>query len=239
MIFDGLGSGLRNAALAAVLLSLALLGVWVWWFGLEWVPLGVYALLALTATLSVPVLHRLSGQTLADEMQWLEEREAVDHEQMISRLATVREQLTDLGVEDGARQADTLTGILEDYHAVVGARFIGKKKAPLEYLATARRVQKLALQNLADAVATVHSLGSLSHQSHESVDDPRHTHRESQRAAQQERLDGLLDENRELFGALTDTAVEVANIRSFSQFERLDTLARLTSLAEIANRTGR
>lgn len=238
MIFDGLGSGVRNTAMAAALASLLLLGAWIWWFGLALIPLAVYAVLALIATISVPVLYRLTGQTLADEVEWLAERESADHEQMISRLITVRGQLSDLGVEDGARQADTLTGILEDYHAVVGARFIGKKKAPLEYLATARRVQKLALQNLTDAVAIVHSLGSLSHQSYESEDVPRHMHRESQRAAQQDRLDGFLDENRELFAALTDTAVEVANIPSFSQFERLDTLARLTSLAEIANRTG-
>ena len=58
-------------------------------------------------------------------------------------------------------------------------------------------------------------------------------------SGQSERLRSLLDENRNLFGALTDTAVEVANIRSYSDYERLDTLARLVSLAEIANKTGK
>lgn len=239
MIFDGLGSGVRNAALAAAVASVALIGLWLWWFGTPLVPLICYVFLALLATLSVPILHRLTGKTLADEVEWLEQRESIEHDEMIERLADVRGQLEHLGVEDGARQADTLTGILEDYHAVVRTRFVGKKKAPLEYLATARRVQKQALQNLSDAVTTVHSLGSLSHQTHEQGDDDRRAHRDSQRAAQQARLEGLFDENRELFGALTDTAVEVANIPSFNEFERLDTLARLTSLAEIANRTGR
>lgn len=239
MIFDGLGSGLRNAALAAALVSVVLLVAWLWWFGFAWLPLAVYAVIATLATLSVPLMHRLTGHTLAEEMQWLEERESIEHDEMIARLAAVRRELDDLGVDDGARQADTLTGILEDYHAVVRTRFVGKKHAPLEYLATARRVQKQALQNLNDAVATVHSLGTLSHQSHEAGDDERSQRRDAQRRSQQQRLDDLFDENRTLFAALTDTAVEVANIPSMSQFERLDTLARLTSLAEIANQTGR
>ncbi len=239
MIFDGLGSGVRNATVAAGGASVLLLVVWVWWFGVSWVPLLGYGMLAVVATLSVPLMHRLTGKTLSDELQWLEQRESIEHDEMIARLADVRGELAALGIDDGARQADTLTGILEDYHAVVRTRFVGKKKAPLEYLSTARRVQKQALQNLTDAVATVHSLGSLSHQAHEDDDDPRREHRDAQRAAQQQRLDDVFNENRELFGALTDTAVEVANIPSLSQFERLDTLARLTSLAEIANRTGR
>lgn len=239
MIFDGLGAGLRNAALAAALASLALLAAWVWWFGFAWAPLVVYVVLALLATVSVPLMHRWTGQTLADELSWLEERESTEHDEMMARLAEVRRELDELGVDEGARQATTLTGILEDYHAVVRSRFVGKKHAPMEYLSTARRVQKQALHNLGDALATVHSLGSLSHQAHEHGDDERRARRDAQRRAQQERLEGLFDENRELFAALTDTAVEVANIPSTSQFERIDTLARLTSLAEIAHQTGR
>jgi len=56
---------------------------------------------------------------------------------------------------------------------------------------------------------------------------------------QSSRLRSLLDDNRGYFEALTDTAVEVANIRSYSDYERMDTLARLVSLAEIASHTGR
>jgi len=56
---------------------------------------------------------------------------------------------------------------------------------------------------------------------------------------QSERLDNLLTENRHLFEALTDTAVEVANIRSYSDYERLDTMARLVSLSEIASQSGK
>jgi len=79
----------------------------------------VYALVAVLATLSVPLLYRLAGFTLADEMQWLESREAADHESMLARLATLRGQLDNLGIEEGVRQADTLTAILDDYHSVV------------------------------------------------------------------------------------------------------------------------
>jgi hypothetical protein len=52
-------------------------------------------------------------------------------------------------------------------------------------------------------------------------------------------MEVLLAETRKLFDALTDTAVEVANIRSYSDYERLDTLARLVSLAEIASHSGK
>jgi len=56
---------------------------------------------------------------------------------------------------------------------------------------------------------------------------------------QSQRLNNLLTENRQLFEALTDTAVEVANIRSYSDYERMDTMARLVSLSEIASRSGK
>jgi len=157
-----------------------------------------------------------------------------------------------------------MTITLDDYHAVVETRFLGSKSGPLEYLTTARRVQKLAVQNLTDMVAIGHSLASLARADGAadgasdgatggvvdetvggSVDgstgvDP--TTRANRRTAlvdeQRGRLDTLLGENRQLFDALSDTAVEVANIASFSRYERLDTLARLTSLAEISSRRG-
>lgn len=58
-------------------------------------------------------------------------------------------------------------------------------------------------------------------------------------ADQQQRMSTLLDDNQQLLDALTDTAVEVANIRTVSDYDRLDTLARLVSLAEIASNTGK
>lgn len=220
----------------AAILSLILLGVFYWWFRGDWALIAAYTGLALLATLSVPVLYRLAGFTLADEVQWLQSRENEDHHSMMARLATLEDQLDGLGIDEGVNQARTLTAMLDDYHKVVETRFLGKKHAPVAYLATARRVQKHAIQNLTDAVAVGHSLSSISrHGDSGQVPD----RMDGLNTGQSDRLDALLAENRQLFGALTDTAVEVANISSYSEYERLDTMARLVSLSEIASRTGK
>lgn len=198
--------------------------------------LAGYAFVGVLATLSVPVLYRLAGFTLADEVSWLEEREAEDHRQMMDRLGTLQGQLEELGIEEGVQQAKTLSAMLNDFHAVVETRFLGKKHSPVAYLATARRVQKHAISNLTDAVAVGHSLASISR--HDGT-TRRVDRMDGLNSVQRERLDALLTENRDLFEALTDTAVEVANISSYSDYERLDTMARLISMSEIASRTGK
>jgi len=220
----------------AAILSIILLVLFYWWFRGDWVLAAAYAGIAVLATLSVPVLYRLAGFTLADEVQWLAGREEKDHREMLARLKTVEGQLDNLGIEEGVGQAKTLTAILDDYHSVVETRFLGKKHSPMAYLSTARRVQKQAIQNLTDAVAVGHSLASIGRHDESAQLQER---MQGLNSDQRGRLDALLAENRELFGALTDTAVEVANISSYSDYERLDTMARLVSLAEIANRTGK
>lgn len=210
--------------------------VFYWWFRGDWTLIAAYTGICVLATLSVPVLYRLAGFTLADEVQWLESREAADHQSMLVRLATLEAQLDELGNEEGVNQARTLTAILDDYHKVVETRFLGKKHAPVAYLSTARRVQKHAISNLTDAVAVGHSLASISRHDDSGKLQQR---MEGLNTDQSGRLAELMAENRDLFGALTDTAVEVANIRSYSDYERLDTMARLVSLAEIANHTGK
>jgi len=109
----------------------------------------------------------------------------------------------------------------------VETRVVGKKHSPLVYLSTARTVQKHAVQNLNDAVAVGHSLQSISRHGFDNSIDGSNEH-----------LDGEQTDRRDRY-ALTDTAVEVANIDSFSKYERIDTLARLVSLSEIAGKTGR
>lgn len=236
ILFDGLGSEVRNTSVFAAILSIIFLVVFYWWFRGDLALTAAYAGLSVLATLSVPFIYRLAGFTLADEVEWLESRELKDHQAMLARLDTLEQQLDDLGIEEGVNQARTLTAILDDYHKVVETRFLGKKQAPVAYLSTARRVQKHAIQNLTDAVAVGHSLASISR--HGESDKP-NQRLEGLNTDQSGRLKALMAENRDLFGALTDTAVEVANIRSYSDYERLDTMARLVSLAEIANRTGK
>lgn len=220
----------------AGILSIILLAVFYWWFRGDLPLTAAYAAVATLAALSVPVFYRLAGFTLADEVQWLEGREADDHKAMRARLATLEGQLDELGIEEAVKQTQTLTAILDDYHAVVETRFLGKKHSPVAYLATARRVQKHAIQNLTDVVAVGHSLASISRHDGRSGDLDR---MQGLNSDQSDRLNNLLTENRQLFEALTDTAVEVANINSYSDYERLDTMARLVSLSEIASRSGK
>ncbi|MEZ5476892.1 MAG: hypothetical protein R3E95_05235, partial [Thiolinea sp.] len=231
--------------LIALLLSLALLAAFFWWFNGNWLLTGAYALLSVLAILSVPLVYRLAGFALADDMEWLQEREAREHAELISRLADIRTELVGLDLPEGTRQADVLTGIIDDYHAVVKTRFFGKKNSPLTYLGAARTVQKHAIQNLADMVAIGHSMSGLARNQR----DPAaiNTSRQQQRfdknsdlyQEQAQRLEALREENNRLFDALNETAVEVANIRSFSEFERTDTLARLLALAQVANESGK
>lgn len=222
--------------MSAAILSLLLMVVFFWWFRGDWPLIAAYTGVCVLATLSVPLFYRLAGFTLADEVDWLESREDADHQSMLARLNSLETQLDDLGIEEGVSQARTLTAILDDYHKVVETRFLGKKHSPVAYLSTARRVQKHAIQNLTDAVAVGHSLASISRHDDSSKLQQR---MEGLNTDQSGRLNALMAENRELFGALTDTAVEVANIRSYSDYERLDTMARLVSLSEIASRTGK
>lgn len=214
--------------LVAACVSLGLVGLFAWWFRPAWWLLGMYALAAAVITLSVPLLYRLLGYLAQEETQWLHERNLREHATLLARLQAARRSLGELGIDAGVKQADTLTDILEDYRSVVETRFIGKQFAPLTYLNAARSVQEHVIHNLTDMVAVGHSLAGLSHQPAQA----------SLSGEQQQRLQILLAENDKLFTALNATAVEVANIRSISQFERLDTLARLVSLAQTANQTG-
>ncbi len=173
----------------------------------------------------------------ADELEWLENREAREHEEMVSRLRDIRVELAKLSIDEGVRQVDMLDGILNDYHSVVETRFVGKKHSPLAYLSAARTVQKHAIHNLNDVVAIGHSLSTINRDNFQG-DASRRSRQNDLVNEQKHRAEELLAENRKLYDALTDTAVEVANIKTFSRFERLDTLARLLSLAEIANNSG-
>jgi hypothetical protein len=160
---------------------------------------------------------------------------------MSQRLKDIKAELKQLQLEEGIRQADVLNDIIDDYHSVVETRFFGKPNSPLTYLSAARTVQQHAIQNLADITAVGHSMSSLSRNYRQpeqigtSQQQARHDKQTALYDEQQQRMNKLLEENNKLFHSLTETAVEIANIRSFSQFERTDALARLVALAQIAN----
>lgn len=204
---------------------------------------GIYVGVSVVAILTVPLLYRLFGYSAQDDVIWLKERESEEHEQLIDRLASLKKELQQLKLEKSEHQVDVLRKIINDYHSVVETRFLGKKHSPLTYLSAARTVQKTALQNLTDMVAIGHSIASIerNHLAPEQIETDTIQHRQNKQAQlyqeQNTRLDNLLEENRKLFNAMMETAVEVANIKSFNEFERIDTLSRLVSLAEIAKKT--
>lgn len=225
---------IKHYTLIAAILALVLIGLFIWWFQGSLVFNAVYIAAAALATLSVPLLYRLLGYSLADDTEWLKNRENQQHTELMQRLQGVTKDLEELGLKEGVRQANALTDIIDDYHAVVKSRFFGKQASPLTYLSAARTVQNQAIQNLADMVTVGHSMSSIQNNLQAGGDQ-----KNSRYLEQSERITALLDENKQLFSALTETAVEVANMQSISEFERTDTLARLLALAEIANGSGK
>jgi hypothetical protein len=197
----------------------------------------------MTAFLSVPIMYHLLGYTHIDDLYWLKQQEQNEHQQLLERIALSKQELNNLQLDTAVHQADVLHNIIKDYHSVVATRFLGKKHSPLTYLSAARTVQRTSSQNLIDMVAIGHSIETIKRNKLEQqqINNDTVQQRQQKQSAlyqeQQLRLENLLEENRKLFNALMETAVEVANIESFNEFERLDTLSRLISLAEIAKRT--
>jgi len=235
---------IKRYSLIAAIASLILLGAFYWWFQGNLIATAVYALIALLSLLTVPLMYRLSGYSDDDDNVWLQEREAQEHIEMSERLGSIRAELEGLGLTEGVRQANLLSNIINDYHSVVESRFYGKANAPVTYLGAARTVQKHAIQNLGDTVAVGHSLSSLSRNFRtedeiaNTQQQERHDKQVELHSEQEGRLNKLFEENNQLFHSLTETAVEIANIKSFSDYQRTDAQARLVALAEIASKSG-
>ena len=242
IFFKGLGSSVKNYTLVAAIVSVLLCLLFVYWFSPNLIMLLCYLALSVIALFSVPLVYRLAGFTRRDESRWLKDREDREYNELSERLHNTRDQLASLGNKPGVKQAERLTDLVEDYHTVVETRFIGKKHMPLEYLGAARQVQKQAVQNLADVVTVSHSMLTIDKSRFDDNDkrEGQTAHKHSELYDEQAaRVQNLLDENEQLFDALTETAVEVANIDSFSRYERIDTLSRLVSLSQIASNSGK
>lgn len=242
MIFS-LYKVLKNYTLSAFLVSLVLMAFFVWWFQGGWLFSSAYAVISIIALFSVPVMYRLTGFSNVDDINRLKQQEQDEYQQLLDRIGTSKTELGHLKLDEAVHQADVLSKIIKDYHSVVATRFLGKKHSPLTYLSAARTVQRTASQNLTDMVAIAHSIATIKRnkldpkQVNNEVVEQRQQKQATLYKKQTTRLDNLLEENRKLFNALMETAVEVANIESFNDFERLDTLSRLISLAEIAKKT--
>jgi hypothetical protein len=185
-------------------------------------------------------MYRVLGYRKEDEALWLLARENKDNDEIEKKLTLLKKDLVKLDNKEGSHQVDVLRGIVEDYHSVVNARFLGKKHSPLTYLSAARIVQKNALQNIADLVTIDLSRNAINRNKlsdNKIITDKirdRQDHQLELYDEQSKRMDRLIEENRELFNALMTTSVEISKIESFSDFQRTDSLTRLISLSEIA-----
>lgn len=227
-----------------MVISLLLTFLYVWWFNIPIINSGMYLIFpSIVAVISVPLLYRVFGYRANDELQWLKSREEKEYKSILDNLTTVKKSLESLKHADGIHQVEVLTNIVSDYHSVVETRFLGSEQAPNTYLAAARTVQKNALQNLADIVAVGHSINTIkgnklnpSTLENDKV-KKRQLKQEELLSEQGLRNKSLIEENRKLFNALMDTAVEIANIKSFSDYHRTDTLTRLITLSEVARQS--
>ncbi len=222
---------MKAAIISAALLSVVLIGVYKWWFQSGWPLSAAYAAFSLMCLATIPLCYRLFGFHDNDVIDALINREQQEHSEMLARLDTMHRDLEGLDNTEGAAQVHTLTQLLNDFHEVIANRFRGKQLSSSSYLNAARHVQNQTLQNLSDMVGIGHSIASLNR--HQSPDN------QQQLDTQQQRLDSLLQENRKLFAALSETSVEVANIQEIGAFERTETLARLNDLAVIARQQSR
>lgn len=214
-----------KAIAAAALATLLLVAAFSWWFQAPWIVTLGYAAVSALALAIVPLSYRWFGFLDRDVIRGLLDQEEREHNEMMERLSTVQNDLTELQNEEGAKQVITLKHLLNDFHEVIANRFQGKQLSSSTYLDAARNVQNQTLQNLSDMVGIGHSISSLQRQRPLASE---------QLTIQQDRLASLLSENRGLFKALSDTSVEVANIQEVSEFERTETLARLKDLSSIA-----
>lgn len=67
---------IKHYTVIAALLSLILIGLFIWWFQGDLVFNAVYLAVAVLATLTAsPLLYRLLGYSAADDDTWLKNRE--------------------------------------------------------------------------------------------------------------------------------------------------------------------
>lgn len=217
---------MKAAFSSALLIAAALYGSYIWWFQPGWLVALIYLAICALSVLTIPLCYQYFGYHDTDAIEILIAREQTEHQEMLAHLTSLQIDLGAMDYDEGARQVNTLTELLNDFHEVIANRFRGKQLSAGSYLNAARQVQNQCLQNLSDMVAIGHSIASLQRHSSKSND--------KQLIDQTHRLGSLVKENKALFAALADTSVEVANIQEIGEFERTETIARLNDLANIA-----
>jgi len=105
----GLGSSVKRYTLVAVLLSVVLFLLFLFWFKPGVLPALGYLILSLFALISVPMVYRVAGFTRQDETRWLEEREEREFIELRDRLQVTRDNLQSMGIAEGVKVLFRLT----------------------------------------------------------------------------------------------------------------------------------
>lgn len=230
---------MRNSFIIAIVIAIALVPLFAWWFQINLIWVAAYAAISLVAAFSVPLSYHLFGFEKLDQLKALAQKEAANHQRIIDEIQKISHDLEDLGEQEASTQTSRLLGMVSDYHRVVTDRF---KDSPLSISAhaeIAQRVQTIVVENLSDLVAVARSISGIDRdelvQLNTKKDDALQRRIElydSQRA----KIGDIIETNRNMLTALAETLVEVANIQKFDDADRDETVQRLRQLADRAKK---
>jgi hypothetical protein len=216
----------------------ALLGIAVFfvWFPFNVIALGSYAGLSVVAVGIALAFYAVSGFARKDQHRELIAHEIAREEALYAEVKLLESDLSKLAMNDSAKQASRLMGMLEDYRRVIEQKLGDTTITMTSYSSETSRVFKLAINNLKDILAAAQSVHTTKQEKpDEAVMESEALQRRQALMTQQDaRIGDLLEQNRELLTALNETTVQVANIQDINSFELKESLNRLRELGERA-----
>ncbi len=223
-------------ALITSLTAALSMAVFLFWFPLNLLLLGVYGGLLVVSVVAALLFYLLSGSARRDKEQALLAYEIAREKKLYQEVKTLGQQLSEINQPDSAKQADRLMGMLEDYRQVIEQKLADTTITMSSYSQETSRVFKLSINNLKDILAAAQSVHTtkLDEPDDDILESEALQRRQALLTQQDARIDGLVEQNRELLTALNETTVQVANIKDIDSFELQESLNRLRELGERA-----
>ena len=227
---------MARVALISTLGGLLSLAVFLVWFPFNVVIFAVYGGIVFGAVLFALAFYVLSGFARKDQHQALLSYEIAKEKTLYEQVKQLAIKLAELSLNDSAKQADRLMGMLEDYRRVIEQKLGDTTITMSSYSSETGRVFSLVINNLKDMLAAAQSVHTIKTDSNSEADSESEAlHRRQALLTQQEaRISLLIEQNRELLTALNETTVQVANIKDINTFELQESLNRLRDLGKRA-----
>lgn len=226
------------AKIAVVTSLTAVLGIAVFflWFPFNLLALGLYAGLSVLSVLLALGFYVVSGFARKDQHRALVAHEIAREEALYAEVQNLSTELTALSLNDSAKQASRLMGMLEDYRRVIEQKLGGTTITMSSYSSETSRVFRLAINNLKDILAAAQSVHTikLDKPDDATLESESLQRRQALLTQQETRIGELVEQNRDLLTALNETTVQVANISDINSFELQESLNRLRELGERA-----